>query len=141
MASTYTAVTGEPFSNFVLGFLCKYPDPDLILIDTFAYVMRRTTNRVFLIDGLETISPVELWIEMILTIPSIPLWKAILRQYQYLEQDTGTLFLSLTTQDAAEYYIRTWFSEEPYVDYLKGAHSEKPFVLGTYNFKQLLETI
>jgi hypothetical protein len=142
IASIYTAVTGDSFSNYVLGFLSKGPDPDLIPIDTFAYVMRYwKTKRVFLIEGLDAISPVELGLQMILCVPSIPLWKAILRQYQFLEQDTGTLFLSLTTGDAAEYYVRTWFPEEPYVEEFKGALSEKPFVLGTYNFKQLLDDI
>ena len=141
IASAYTTITGEPFTNFVLGFLCKGPNPDLLPIDTFAYVMRRTTDRVFLIDGLEWIPPIELWLEMILCVPSIPLWKAILRQYRFLEQSTGNLFLSLTTEDAAEYYVRTCFPEEPYVEDFKGAMSEKPFVLGTYNFKQLLDDI
>jgi len=142
IASTYTTVTGNSFSNYVLGFLCKGSDPDLISIDTFAYVLRYwKTKSVFLIEGLDAISPVDLWLEMILSVPSIPLWKAILGQYRFLEQSTGNLFLSLTTEDAAEYYVRTCFPEEPYINDFKGSISEKPFVLGTYNFKQLLETI
>jgi hypothetical protein len=72
-------------------------------------------------------------------VPSIPLWKAILFQYQFLEKITGNLFLRLTTEDAAECYIQDHYPD--YLGTITGATCENEFVRATYNFKSHLAAI
>jgi len=145
LAAIYNEVLGRRnFSNFVLGMLLKplssrEPIND-IRIDTFAYIMRHNReNEDFLLEDLEYCPPVELWINIGASVPSIPLWKAILFQYQYLEKTTGNLFLRLTTEDAVECYIEDHYPEHRGT--ITGPTCENEFVRATYNFKSHLAAI
>lgn len=138
LAAIYNEVMGRRnFSNFVLGMLTKplkdeEPLHD-IRMDTFAYIMRHNRdNEDFLLEDLELCPPVELWMHLAAAIPNIPLWKAILYQYRFYEKITGNLFLGLTTQDAAEYYLQQHY---PDTEGITGASCENEFVKATYNFK------
>ena len=133
------------FSNFVLGMLFKplankEPVND-IHVDTFAYIMRHNReNKDFLLEDLDLCSPVDLWLHVAGSVPSIPLWKAILFQYECIEKTTGNLFLSLWTQDAVVYYIEQYYSDNPAAEGITGPICENEFVRATYNFKALLHT-
>ena len=145
LATIYNETMGRRnFSNFVLGMLLKplsvKEAVNDIRIDTFAFILRHNKeNEDFLLEDLETAPPVELWMHMAAAIPNIPLWKAILFQYQFLEKITGNLFLRLTTQDAAECYIEDHYPEHRGT--ITGATCENEFVRATYNFKSHLSAI
>jgi hypothetical protein len=137
IAAIYTEISGRKnFSNVVLGML------SLDEIHTFASVLNvNTHNEDFLLEDLEHICPVDLWIQLVATgIESVPLWKVILRQYKTYEEITGNLFLSLTTKDAVVYYIQKNHANDPDTEQFKGPNSDNPFVLATYDFRKLVTT-
>lgn len=146
IAALYNQVMGRiHFSNFVLGMLfdplTKQEPVNLIRIDTFAYILRHNReNTDFLLEDLDLCNPVDLWLCIAEGAPSIPLWKAILCQYEFLEKTTGILFFGLWTQDAVEYYVQEFYSDTPGADDIKGSTCENAFVRATCNFKKLLTT-
>jgi len=97
-------------------------------------------NEDFLLEDLDLCNPIDLWLHVAGSVPSIPLWKAILFQYEYIEKIMGNLFLSLWTQDAAVYYLEQYYPENPAVEGITGPTCENEFVRATYNFKKLLTT-
>jgi len=146
IAAVYNQVIGRiHFSNFVLGMLfdpfTKQEPVNLIRIDTFAYIMRHNRdNEDFLLEDLDLCSPVDLWLCIAEGGPSIPLWKAILFQYEFLEKTTGNLFLSLWTQDAVAYYIEQHYPDNPAAAGITGLTCKNEFIRATCNFKKLLTT-
>jgi hypothetical protein len=139
IAATYVDITGRRnFSNLVIRMLKQKND---IRLDTFGWIMRHNLENLdFLIEDLESISPVDLWFYFASQLPNITLWKSILFQYQFIEKLTENMFLSLYTKDAAEYYVEERISPNTPTEHMKGANSSNPFVLATYNFKALLES-
>jgi len=130
IAAIWNKVTGRrDFSNFVLGSIAS----NRVLVDTFAAILwHQRANEDFLLDGLDSICPVDFWFHLVARLDSVPLWRAIRQQYHTYEKITGNLFVSLLTHDAVAYYVEQHYPEE--ASGFVGASSDNPFVLATYNF-------
>ena len=138
IAATYVDVSKRRnFSNIVLRMLAQNPEND-VRIDTFGWILRHNReNQDFLLEDLDAMGPVDLWIYFAAKVPNITLWKSILYQYKLIEQLTGNMFLTLYTQDAIQYYAEERIPSEIIISHMRGA--TKSFVLATYNFKAILE--
>ena len=109
----------DTFSSYVLALLLTSPETNRVRLDTFATVLSRL--RPFELD----VCPVALWRALAENgFQSVPLWKAILKQYRVNEVMTGNMFLSLYTADARDY------SNEPFL-------LDNEFVRATYCFRAI----
>ena len=116
----YDDIVGiDTFSSYVLALLMSSPETNRVRMDTFAIVFGRL--RPFELD----VCPATLWYALATNgFQSVPLWKAILKQYRVNEVMTGNMFLSLETSDARDYL------DEPFL-------LDNEFIRATYCFRAI----
>jgi hypothetical protein len=116
----YDDIVGiDTFSSYVLALLLSSPETNRVRMDTFATVFGRL--RPFELD----VCPAMLWYALAKNgFQSVPLWKAILKQYRVNEVMTGNMFLSLETSDARDYL------NEPFL-------LDNEFIRATYCFRAI----
>jgi hypothetical protein len=116
----YDDIVGiDTFSSYVLALLMSSPETNRVRMDIFAIVFGRL--RPFELD----VCPATLWYALATNgFQSVPLWKAILKQYRINEVMTGNMFLSLETSDARDYL------DEPFL-------LDNEFIRATYCFRAI----
>jgi len=116
----YDDIVGiDTFSSYILALLMSSPETNRVRMDTFAIVFGRL--RPFELD----VCPATLWYALATNgFQSVPLWKAILKQYRINEVMTGNMFLSLETSDARDYL------DEPFL-------LDNEFIRATYCFRAI----